>query len=107
MHASLAISDSGVPLGLLYSKQWSRDFKNLRKEGKNFSRVLIEEKESYKWIEGVSNSYARYQSSKLVHVCDRDGDIYELFELCNSLNTSFVIHGVHSRGTWLLAKKAF
>jgi len=110
MHASLAITDSGIPLGLLYSKQWCRELKNLRKvrnEGKNYTRVPIEEKESFKWMEGISQACAPCNGAELVHVCDRDGDIYELFEHCESLNTSFVVRGVHGRGTVVPGEKSF
>ena len=51
MHASLALTTDGVPLGIIAQKQWIRDPKNLRRyrnAGKNFTRVAIKEKESYK-----------------------------------------------------------
>ncbi len=56
IHSSLALlSKTGVPLGLVNQKMWSRDSKNrrkIRKAGKNFTRVPVQEKESFSWIEG-------------------------------------------------------
>jgi hypothetical protein len=110
LHTSLAVTDSGVPLGLLFSKQWSRDIKNLHrvhKSGKNPTRIPIQQKESYKWIEGIQKACDSCGSDNLVHVCDRDGDIYELFETCQSLNTTFVVRAVHSRSTAVQGQKSF
>jgi len=110
MHASMAITETGIPLGLLYLKQWCREFKNLRKvssRGQNRTRIPIKEKESYKWIEGIRQACRLCGGANLVHVCDRDGDIYELFDTCKSLNTSFVVRAVHNRSTAVPSEKSF
>ncbi len=102
MHSSLALSSTGVPLGLVAQKVWTRDIKNkrtIRNAGKNFSRVPVEEKESFKWIEGVNSVAAEFPPERLVHLCDRDADMYELFFNCISLSTNFVIRAVHQRST--------
>jgi hypothetical protein len=101
LHSSLAItSQTGIPLGLAAQKMWTRDVKNRRKirnAGKNFSRVPVEEKESFKWIEGVNSVIANFPPEDLVHICDRDADMYELFFNCISFGTNFVIRAVHGR----------
>lgn len=40
-------------------------------------------------------------SEKLVHIGDRDSDMFELFELCDKTNTNFVIRVSHNRRTGL------
>jgi len=110
LHASLALTDSGIPLGLLYSKQWTRNIKDLhkvRKSGKNHTRIPIKQKESYKWIEGIEKACQKCDGDNLIHVCDRDGDVYEVFETCKSLQTSFVVRAIHSRGTAISGQKSF
>lgn len=72
--------------------------------GKNFSRVPIESKE----IEGIkASSEFSTQKENLVHICDRDGDVYELVSTCMDLGTNFVIRAVHSRGTARSGVKSF
>ncbi len=81
---------------------WSRDSKNrrkIRKAGKNFTRVPVQEKESFSWIEGVNSVVAEFQAEKQVHICDRGADMYELFFNCISFGTNFLIRGVHDRCT--------
>lgn len=54
MHSSLAVTTEGVPLGLAAIKFWTRNkFKgcNALKKTINPTRVPIEEKESYRWLE--------------------------------------------------------
>ena len=94
----------------MYQKQWTRDPTNLRryrKAGKNYTRVPIEEKESYKWIEGVNRACANTDPTRLVHICDRDADVYELFENCVTSQTHFVVRAVHSRATSRKGVKCF
>lgn len=111
MHTSLALTTDGIPLGILNNKLWIRkdeNLKKLRKSGKNFTRVPIEEKESYKWIEGIkASSQFSTHKENLVHVCDRDGDIYELFTTCRDIGTNFVVRAVHPRGTIKNGVKSF
>lgn len=65
----------------------------------NPTRVPIEGKESYKWIENIdkSTSLAMVSSKKLVHIGDRDSDMFELFELCDKTDTNFIIRVAHNR----------
>lgn len=110
LHASLAITDCGIPLGLAHSKQWVRDSEDLhriRKIKKNPTYIPIQDKESYKWIEGIQQVSKTCGPENLVHICDREGDIYELFDICESLETNYVVRAVHSRGTTVAGRKSF
>jgi len=56
MHTSLALTTVCIPLGILNEKIWVRQYENLNKirgARKNHTRVPIEGKESYKWIDGI------------------------------------------------------
>ena len=95
MHSSMAITTKGLPLGLTAIKFWTRkQFKgaNALKKHINPTRIPIEEKESYRWLENLKQSTKLLQEpSRCVHIGDRESDIYELFCLANELNTHFLV----------------
>ncbi len=95
MHSSLAVTTEGLPLGLAAIKFWTRDeFKgcNALKKKINPTRVPIERKESYRWLENVRQSTALFQHPELcVHIGDRESDIYELFCAAQEAGTHFLV----------------
>ena len=82
MHSSLAVTTAGLPLGLTAIKFWTRKkFKgaNALKKKINPTRVPIEEKESYRWLENVRQSTEILNApARCVHIGDRESDIFEL-----------------------------
>lgn len=95
MHSSLAITPDGLPLGLAAIKFWTRkQFKgcNALKKKINPTRVPIEEKESFRWLENLRQSTALISNPRdCVHIGDRESDIFELFSLADELGTNFLI----------------
>ncbi|WP_342145660.1 IS4 family transposase [Methylobacterium fujisawaense] len=95
MHSSLAVSLAGTPLGLTAAKFWTRSkFKGTwtLKRHVNPTRVPIETKESYRWLENLRQSMALLGTpERCVHVADRESDIYELFCLAQDLRTRFLV----------------
>ena len=95
MHSSLAVTTEGVPLGLAAIKFWTRSkFKgcNTLKRTINSTRVPIEEKESYRWLENLRQSTALFgDPERCVHIGDRESDIYELFCTAHDVGTHFLI----------------
>ena len=95
MHSSLAVTSAGLPLGLAAIKFWTRDeFKgcNALKKKINPTRVPIERKESYRWLENVRQSTALVQHpERCIHIGDRESDIYELFCSAQQLGTHFLV----------------
>jgi Transposase DNA-binding len=95
MHSSLAVTTEGLPLGLAAIKFWSRsEFKgtNALKRKINPTRVPIEEKESFRWLENVRQSTALFgEPSRCVHIGDRESDIYELFCAAQQAGTHFLL----------------
>jgi hypothetical protein len=58
----------------------------------NPTRVPIETKESYRWLENLRQSMALLgRPERYTHVGDRESDIYELFCLAGDLGTNFLI----------------
>lgn len=77
VHSTMALSTSGTPLGILDEKIWARDSKKWG-ESHNCRKYPIEEKESNKWLKGMDNSTIGIPNNiKVVHVCDREADIFE------------------------------
>ena len=95
MHSSLAVTTGGLPLGLAAIKFWTRDqFHgcNALKRKINPTRVPIELKESYRWLENVRQSTALFQHpERCVHIGDRESDIYELFCAAQEAGTHFLV----------------
>lgn len=95
MHSSLVLTKEGLPLGLASIKFWTRSqFKgcNALKRKINPTRIPIEEKESFRWIENLRQSTQLLdQPERCVHIGDRESDIYELFSAAAELGTNFLV----------------
>jgi hypothetical protein len=87
--------DRWPPLGLCAIKFWNRQkFKgtNALKRKINPTRVPIEEKESFRWLENLRQSTALLaQPDRCAHIGDRESDIYELFCTAAELGTGFLV----------------
>ncbi|WP_245271856.1 hypothetical protein [Mesorhizobium sp. LNJC391B00] len=94
-HSSLAVTLTGTPLGLTAVKFWTRTkFKGTLalKRHVNPTRVPIETKESYRWLENLRQSIALVGApERCVHVGDRESDIDELYCTAQDLGTSFLV----------------
>jgi Transposase DNA-binding/Transposase Tn5 dimerisation domain len=102
MHASLAVTTAGKPLGLTAVKFWTRKkFKGTNalagrgkdggKHSVNATRIPIEEKESVRWLENLQQSTQLANPDRLVHIGDRESDIYELFCIAQEEKTHFLV----------------
>jgi hypothetical protein len=89
------VTPDGLPLGLAAIKFWNRKkFKgtNALKRKVNPTRVPIEEKESFRWLENVRQSTALFgEPRRCVHIGDRESDIYELFCTAQQADTHFLL----------------
>jgi hypothetical protein len=101
MHASLVVTTEGLPLGLSAVKFWSRQqFKGTAalKRNINPTRVPIEQKESFRWLENLRQSMALLDApGRCVHIGDRESDIYELYCTAQELGTHFVVRSCVDR----------
>lgn len=81
MHDTMAFSTDGTPLGLLNVQCWARDPKQ-KGSAKNRHKLPIDDKESLKWIKSfkaVNEANRECPNTTFVSICDREGDIYDLF----------------------------
>jgi hypothetical protein len=101
VHNSLAVDEQGCPLGLLSQKIWARDKSQMGKRKFRNSKD-ISEKESYRWIESIKHAENLLKDVPLViHIADRESDIYELFAIPRATNSELLIRATHDRKTLL------
>jgi len=101
VHSCIAVTPEGLVFGLLYQSSWTRGIRSDTSSGKDKKRERpIEEKESYRWLETMGASAKNIpEGIKVIHICDREGDMYELYELAEKSGQSFVIRIVQNRAT--------
>ena len=79
MHSSLAVSEKGIPLGVLKTQFYASHYDEIKKSQDR----PIEEKETYRWLATIDdlNEAADYlPETELISVGDREGDMFELFD---------------------------
>jgi hypothetical protein len=79
LHSCLAVGESGLPLGVLRLFGYAPE----PAQGKDPHRP-VEEKESYRWLEGYEEATAiaaMIPDTRVINVTDREGDMFELFDL--------------------------
>jgi len=103
LHTSIAVTPDRLHLGIVGQKFWAREKekpKRVHREYRAFS-----DKESYRWLEAYRDSCGLAESckdSKVIHVTDREGDIFEIFsehELKTQKGSSadYIIRSNHNR----------
>jgi Transposase DDE domain len=81
IHPTLILdAEDGFPLGLSHVQLWTRAIAHANKEERNYSKLPIEAKESYKWLASAEQSQRCLQvgdAQKVTHIGDREADLYE------------------------------
>jgi hypothetical protein len=96
VHSCFAVSGTGEPLGLLHQYTWNRQ----ERSGKRGERrkKATSDKESQRWLDTVTNAEQGIDESVcLVHVGDREADIYDLFVQPRRSNSQLLIRAAHNR----------
>ena len=97
LHSSLALTETGVPLGILSQSIWTREYVKGNDSSKR-RQLAIEEKESYKWLRSFRESESSLPDGvRRVSVCDREADIYELLCSMAERGHDYVIRSSYSR----------
>lgn len=102
LHPCLAITDKGIPLGIVAYKCWARDAstKGCRGERKKIRRSkTIDEKESMKWIECLRETKNNLENTRarIVNIADRECDLYPFMVEAIRNETSFLIRCKQNR----------
>jgi hypothetical protein len=97
MHSGLAISLDGVPEGLLYQKIWTRDMDEIGKN-KDRKKKNTKDKESFRWLDVVESVRDKFpENIEIVHIADREADMYDLFVCAQQQSSKILIRAVHNR----------
>lgn len=99
IHPSLVVdAESCIPYGFSHIKIWNRPEVKITKFERKYNSLLIEEKESYKWIE-TSNKTKEVlsEAASVVIIQDREGDIYEQFASVPDEKTDLLIRAKTNR----------
>ena len=99
MHSMLAVTPDGLPLGVLGMKTWIRPDDQFGKKARR-KQLPIEEKESIKWIEGlrhIRTLSAHCPQTKVVTVCDREADVYDLFAQERGAGVEWLVRAAWNR----------
>lgn len=101
MHSALLLdAESGDVLGFSDVKLWHRPLDMPDRRQRNYQSLLIEQKESYKWIEAAIKSKERLATARsITFIEDREGDIYE--QLCSiaDRDVHYIIRSKANRNT--------
>lgn len=91
LHSVFAVSPTGVPLGTLRQIVWSRPLQELGKRHQRRQRPL-EEKESRRWLHGVTAAATRLASHPhVVVIGDRESDFFPLFAASRPNNVDLLV----------------
>lgn len=99
LHPSFVLdAQTLVPYGFSDVKIWNRPLEKLTKKQRDYNKLPIEEKESYKWIESSQNSKkALSQAKEIIIIQDREGDIYEQFGIVPDQRTHLLVRARANR----------
>jgi hypothetical protein len=96
-YSSIAISDEGLPLSLIYQHNWTRSEEQLGK-ARQRKTTPFEQKETYEWYKGMSEvNNLLGDNIQKIHIADRGADIYDLFFHAYQSNTDLLIRSSHNR----------
>jgi hypothetical protein len=98
MHSTLAVTPSGVPLGLLTQVFFSRPIGEPAHKPAELSKLPIEEKESYRWLQAFEQTLALAPDQvQVLTVCDAEADIYEMFVLAQEKQAALLVRAARDR----------
>lgn len=98
-HTHLAVTPAGLPLGLVGNDTFDRTPESL---GKTLERrdLPIEQKESFRWLQGYRLAHAIDQAcpdTHVVNVADCEADMYDIFLEAQAHQTDYVIRSKENR----------
>lgn len=94
VHSTLAVTETGLPLGLLAQALWVRSADDPPKD----KHRPIEQKESFKWLQGMEHSSRHLpQTVQVVQVSDQESDIFEYFVQPRPEQVELLVRSYHQR----------
>ncbi len=101
LHSTLAVAPNGLPLGVLRAQCLAPQLKSPQEKRPSWA-IPIEEKQTFCWIEGLRDLRdlaPQMPQTRLINVCDREADIFELFEEQHRHpGVELLVRAQHNRG---------
>ena len=98
IHSTLAVTPDGLPLGLLHQDIFVHQPKYKGRSNLLRNHQPMEEKESYRWIRPILKvNELLGKSVQVIHVGDREADIFELFHKAQEVGSFFLVRANHDR----------
>jgi hypothetical protein len=110
-HGALAVTEAGLPLGVVGLEIWARDFpdQSLAKEERRKAQKSkpVAEKESRKWLDCMASVQASLPADlNLLFIQDREADMFELFEAPRRAGTELLVRAAQPRRVQVLSEEA-
>jgi hypothetical protein len=98
VHSMLAMTEEGLPLGIISQHQWTRPPEERGKKHKR-KELPIEDKESIKWLRALRDAESRLpkKTKEIWIIGDRESDIYEYFAMEKAKNIRILSRAMHPR----------
>jgi len=97
VHSVLAVSATGVPLGLLHQQSWTRDPATIGQATTRRQRP-ISEKESQRWLDGQEATLAALPPDvDVLTIADAEADIYDLLAAPRRAGADLLLRATHNR----------
>lgn len=110
LHTTLVVASNGLPLGVLRASGAAPKLKSPEDKRPSWA-IPIEEKKTFCWIEALRDTMdvaAQMPQTRLINVCDREADFFEMFEeQCRNPSVDLLVRAHHNRGVTGEALKLF
>jgi hypothetical protein len=96
VHSCLAVSGDGLVLGLLGQQTWTRAERTGKRA--DYKQKPTSEKESQRWLDTMQAAQVGLSDGPMVvHMGDREADMYDFFVQAQQLETQILIRAVQNR----------
>ncbi len=100
LHSTFTVAPNGLPLGVLRADCLAPEAKS-PEDDRPACEIPIEEKKTFTWIQhhrGLVELPATIPHTRLIDVCDRDADFFEMFdEQCQHDRVDLLVRAKHNR----------
>ncbi len=97
-----------LPIGFSSVELWNRSWDKKSRHEREYQKLSIEEKESYRWIRSAENSQELFsQTTMLTMIGDREADIYEELTRVPNDQVQLLIRSSVNRRLWEEDEKLF
>ena len=98
IHSGILTGSDYIPLGIAHQLQIKRDRAFFGKKAERATKDF-EQKESYKWVDGLrwAHRFNEFVKIPIVQVNDRESDIADFFNMTFSLKQFFLVRSMHNR----------